>query len=57
MKVSIIPVLQKTLRNNFKLSTMKKSYPSGTRRGTNWKLIYKEEFKDKTEALKIEKRF
>ena len=28
-----------------------------TRRGTNWKLIYKEEFKDKTEALNREKWF
>ena len=26
-----------------------------TKRGTNWKLIYKEEFKNKTEALKREK--
>jgi putative endonuclease len=28
-----------------------------TKRGTNWKLIYKEEFKDKTEALNREKWF
>ena len=26
-----------------------------TKRGTNWKLIYKEEFESKTEALKREK--
>lgn len=28
-----------------------------TRRGTNWKLIYKEEFGNKSEALKREKWF
>ncbi len=28
-----------------------------TKRGTNWKLIYKEEFDNKTEALKREKWF
>lgn len=28
-----------------------------TKRGTNWDLIYKEEFEDKTEALKREKWF
>ncbi len=28
-----------------------------TKRGTNWKLIYKEEFENKTEGLKREKWF
>ena len=28
-----------------------------TKRGTNWKLIYSEEYSDKTEALKREKWF
>jgi len=28
-----------------------------TKRGTNWKLIYKEEFESKTEAIKREKWF
>ncbi len=34
-----------------------KSLSFWTKRGTNWKLIYKEEFENKTDALKYRKEF